>query len=80
MRRWYDLIMENASDIATIISWENGKAQADAKAEVTSAASFVEWFSEEAVRVYGDIIPHSVPSLRVAVFKQPVGVCGLITP
>ncbi|KAK2469904.1 hypothetical protein H9L39_18719 [Fusarium oxysporum f. sp. albedinis] len=80
MRRWYDLIIENASDIATILSWENGKAQTDAKAEVISAASFVEWFSEEAVRIYGDIIPHSIPSLRVAVFKQPVGVCGLITP
>lgn len=80
LRRWYELVLENRQDLATIISWENGKAQTDAMGEVMFAASFLEWFSEEAARVYGDIIPHSTPGFRVAVVKEPVGVCGLITP
>ncbi|KAK1966587.1 succinate-semialdehyde dehydrogenase [Colletotrichum sublineola] len=80
LRRWYDLVMENKTDLATLITWENGKAQADAAGEVLFAASFLEWFSEEAARVYGDVVPHSKPSMRISVLKEPVGVCGLITP
>lgn len=80
LRRWYDLIMENREDLATLISWENGKAKADAAGEVVFASSFLEWFSEEAARIYGDVIPHSAPGFRVSVIKEPVGVCGLITP
>ncbi|KAL4954752.1 Aldehyde/histidinol dehydrogenase [Aspergillus filifer] len=80
LRRWYQLMMDNAEDLATLITWENGKPLADAKGEVNYAASFFEWFSEEAPRIYGDTIPASVPGNRVITLKQPVGVCGLITP
>ena len=80
LRRWYELMVENAEDLATLITWENGKPTADAKGEVTYAANFFEWFSEEAPRIYGDTIPSSVPGNRVFTIKEPVGVCGLITP
>lgn len=80
LRKWYDLIMENADDIAKLITWENGKPIADAKGEVTYAANFFEWFSEEAPRVYGSTIPSSVAGNRVFTITEPVGVCGLITP
>ncbi|KAK4247187.1 succinate-semialdehyde dehydrogenase [Corynascus novoguineensis] len=80
LRKWYDLVVENADDLATLITWENGKPTADAKGEVTYAANFFEWFSEEAPRIYGDTIPSSVPGNRVFTIKEPVGVCGLITP
>jgi succinate-semialdehyde dehydrogenase/glutarate-semialdehyde dehydrogenase len=80
LRKWFNLIQENSEDIAKLITWENGKPFADAKGEVSYAASFFDWFSEEAPRVYGDTIPSSVPGNRVYTLKQPVGVCGLITP
>lgn len=80
LRKWYDLMMENQADLATIITWENGKPLADANGEVTYAANFFEWFSEEAPRVSGDTIAASVPGNRVATYKEPVGVAGLITP
>jgi succinate-semialdehyde dehydrogenase/glutarate-semialdehyde dehydrogenase len=73
-------MVENADDLATLITWENGKPTADAKGEVTYAANFFEWFSEEAPRIYGEVIPSSVPGNRVHTLKEPVGVCGLITP
>lgn len=80
LRAWYDQMTANAEDIATLITWENGKPLADAKGETTYAANFLEWFSEEAPRVYGNTIPTSVPGNRVWTLKEPVGVCGLITP
>ncbi|CRK39251.1 hypothetical protein BN1708_001541 [Verticillium longisporum] len=80
LRKWYDLMMQNAEDLTTLITWENGKPLADAKGEVTYAANFFEWFSEEAPRIYGNTIPSSVPGNRVWTIKEPVGVCGLITP
>ncbi|KAJ5728378.1 hypothetical protein N7493_004708 [Penicillium malachiteum] len=80
LRRWYELVQENKEDLATLITWENGKAGPDAAGEVQFAASFLEWFAEEAPRVYGDVIPHSQPGFRVSVLKEPVGVVGLITP
>ncbi|MCJ1240715.1 succinate semialdehyde dehydrogenase NADP+ linked [Varicellaria rhodocarpa] len=80
LRKWYDLMTENFEDLATLITWENGKPINDAKGEVTYAANFFEWFSEEAPRNYGDVIPSSVPANRVFTIKEPVGVCGLITP
>ncbi|KAH6990819.1 Aldehyde/histidinol dehydrogenase [Ilyonectria sp. MPI-CAGE-AT-0026] len=80
LRAWYDQMIDNADDIATLITWENGKPLADAKGEATYAANFLEWFSEEAPRVYGNTIPTSVPGNRVWTLKEPVGVCGLITP
>lgn len=80
LRKWYDLMMQNAEDLTTLITWENGKPLADAKGEVTYAANFFEWFSEEAPRIYGNTIPSSVPGNRVWTIKEPAGVCGLITP
>lgn len=80
LRKWYQLMMDNAEDLAKLITWENGKPLADAKGEVTYAANFFEWFSEEAPRNYGDTIEASIPGNRVFTIKEPVGVCGLITP
>ncbi|KJZ71553.1 Putative succinate-semialdehyde dehydrogenase [Hirsutella minnesotensis 3608] len=80
LRKWYDLVVANADDIAKLITWENGKPLGDAKGEVAYAANFFEWFSEEAPRTYGDTIPATVPGNRVWTIKEPVGVCGLITP
>jgi succinate-semialdehyde dehydrogenase/glutarate-semialdehyde dehydrogenase len=80
LRKWYDLMVENADDIAKLITWENGKPVAEAKGEAVYAANFFEWFSEEAPRTYGDTIPATVPGNRVWTMKEPVGVCGLITP
>ncbi|KAI0410182.1 Aldehyde/histidinol dehydrogenase [Xylaria palmicola] len=80
LRKWYDLVLANAEDLARLITLENGKPFADAKGEVSYAAQFFEWFSEEAPRVYGDTIPASIPGNRVVTLRQPVGVCGLITP
>ncbi|EXJ79436.1 succinate-semialdehyde dehydrogenase (NADP+) [Capronia epimyces CBS 606.96] len=78
--KWYELVQENAEDLATLITWENGKPFNDAKGEVAYAAKFFQWFSEEAPRVYGDTIPSSVPGNRILTIKQPIGVCGFITP
>lgn len=80
LRRFHDLVVENREDLARLITWENGKARPDAVGEVAFAASFLEWFSEEASRVYGDVIPHSAQGFRTSVIKEPIGVCGLITP
>jgi succinate-semialdehyde dehydrogenase / glutarate-semialdehyde dehydrogenase len=80
LRKWYQAIMDNAEDLAKIITWENGKPLADATGEVTYGANFIEWFAEEAPRVYGDTIPASIAGNRVFTMKEPVGVCGLITP
>lgn len=73
-------MLENIDDLARIITLENGKPLADAITEVKYAASFFEWFSEEAPRIYGDTIPASNPNCRIITLKEPVGVCGLITP
>ena len=80
LRRWFDLIVANKEDIGKIITAENGKAKGDAEGEALFSAGFFEWFSEEAPRIYGDVAPHSGPSGRIQILKQPVGVCGLITP
>ena len=72
--------VENSEDIARLITWENGKPLTDAKGEAAYAASFLEWFSEEAPRAYGDTIPTSIAGNRVVTYKEAVGVCGLITP
>lgn len=80
LRKWYQLMVDNAEDIAKLITWENGKPLADAKGEAAYASSFFEWFSEEAPRIYGDTIGASIPGNRVFTLREPVGVCGLITP
>ena len=80
LRRWFELIVENAEDLAAILTAEMGKPLAEAKGEVMYAASFVEWFGEEAKRIYGDVIPGHQRDKRIVVIKQPVGVVGSITP
>ncbi len=80
LRRWYELVMEHADDLAYLMTREQGKPLAEARGEISYGASFIEWFAEEAKRVYGDIIPQTVPSRRILVLKQPVGVCAAITP
>ncbi|MCY4152264.1 MAG: NAD-dependent succinate-semialdehyde dehydrogenase [Aestuariivita sp.] len=80
MRIWYDLIIENADDLATILTAEQGKPLAEAKGEILYGASFIEFFAEEAKRVYGEIIPGHQRDKRIMVMKQPVGVTASITP
>ncbi|WP_417909275.1 NAD-dependent succinate-semialdehyde dehydrogenase [Candidatus Electronema sp. PJ] len=80
IRRWYDLIIEHQHDLAVIMTAEQGKPLAESLGEILYGASFVEWFAEEAKRVYGDTIPMAQPGKRIIVLKQPVGVCAAITP
>ena len=80
LRRWYDLMINNADDLAAILTAEMGKPFVEAKAEVMYGASFIEWFSEEAKRVYGDVIPGHQQDKRILVLKQPIGVVASITP
>jgi succinate-semialdehyde dehydrogenase/glutarate-semialdehyde dehydrogenase len=80
LRRWYDLIIENADDLALILTAEQGKPLAEAKGEVVSNAAYIEWFAEEAKRIDGDIVPPARGDQRIMVLKQPVGVCAAITP
>ena len=80
LRRWYDLMVENADDLALIMTTEQGKPLAESKGEVMYAASFLEWFAEEGKRVYGDTIPPHQTDKRIVVIKEPIGVCASITP
>ncbi len=80
LRRWYDLMMENADDLATILTAEQGKPLAEAKGEITYGASFIEFFAEEAKRIYGETIPGHQRDKRITVIKQPIGVAASITP
>ncbi len=80
LQAWNRLILDNADDLAQLITAECGKPLAEAKGEVVYGASFVEWFAEEAKRTYGDTIPSPAASTRLVVVRQPVGVCAAITP
>lgn len=80
LRRWFDLMMEHQDDLAMILTMEQGKPLAEAKGEIAYGASYIEWFAEEAKRVYGDTIPAVSADQRVQVIRQPVGVCAAITP
>ena len=80
LSRWHQLILENADDLAAILTAEQGKPLFEAKAEVEAAASFFKWFSEEARRIYGDIVSAPRAEQRILVTKEPVGVCAAITP
>ena len=80
MMKWFQLIVQHADDLARIMTAEQGKPLAEAKGEVVYGASFVEWFAEEARRVYGETIPAADPAKRYLVLKQPIGVCAAITP
>jgi succinate-semialdehyde dehydrogenase/glutarate-semialdehyde dehydrogenase len=80
LRRWFDLCMENQEGLATILTLEQGKPLAEARGEIAYGSAFIEWFAEEARRVYGDVIPSNSGDRRIVVLKQPVGVVATITP
>ncbi len=80
LRKWFELIVAHSSDLALIMTSEQGKPLVAAKAEVLYGASYVEWFAEEAKRIYGDTIPMSQKGKRIVVLKEPIGVCAAITP
>jgi succinate-semialdehyde dehydrogenase/glutarate-semialdehyde dehydrogenase len=80
LRKWFDLMMENQEDLGRILTAEMGKPLAEAKGEIAYGASFIEWFGEEAKRVYGETIPGHMRDKRITVIKQPIGVVGSITP
>ena len=80
LRKWYDLILAHADDLALLMTTEQGKPLAEARGEVVYGASFVEWFAEEGRRAYGDVIPTIAPDRRLLAIKQPIGVCAAITP
>ena len=80
LRKWFDLMVEHADDLATILCAEMGKPWAESRGEVLYGASFIEWFAEEAKRIYGDVIPGHQRDKRIVVLKQPIGVVGAITP
>ena len=80
LRRWCELMLAHADDLALILTSEQGKPLAEAKGEITIGAAYVEWFAEEAKRIYGDVIPTIGNDRRLVVVKEPVGVCAAITP
>ncbi len=80
LRRWFDLMMGNQEDLARIMTAEQGKPLSESRGEIAYGAAFIEWFAEEAKRVYGDTIPGHQPDKRITVLRQPVGVCASITP
>ncbi len=80
MRGWFELMMAHQEDLATLMTTEQGKPIAESRGEIAYAASFIEWFAEEAKRVYGDVIDDPLPGHRIVVFKQPIGVVASITP
>lgn len=80
LRKWHDLMIAHADDLALILTTEQGKPLAEAKGEIGYAAAFLEWFAEEGKRVYGDTIPTPAADKRIVVTKEPVGVCAAITP
>jgi succinate-semialdehyde dehydrogenase / glutarate-semialdehyde dehydrogenase len=80
LRRWYELMMQHQEDLATILTAEQGKPLAEARGEIAYGAAFIEWFAEEAKRVYGETIPGHQPDKRLMVIRQPIGVAAAITP
>jgi succinate-semialdehyde dehydrogenase / glutarate-semialdehyde dehydrogenase len=80
LRRWFDLILQNQEDLATLMTLEQGKPLSESRGEVAYGAAFIEWFSEEAKRTYGDVIPSHARDKRIVVLKEPIGVVGCITP
>ena len=80
VRKWYELMLQHQDDLARLMTTEQGKVLTESKDEVVYAASFLEWFAEEAKRVYGDTIPGHQPDKRIVVIKQSIGVVACITP
>jgi succinate-semialdehyde dehydrogenase/glutarate-semialdehyde dehydrogenase len=80
LRRWFDLIVANQEDLAIILTTEQGKPLAEARAEIAYGASFIDWFAEEGKRIYGETIPSPLADRRLIVIEQPIGACAAITP
>ena len=80
LRRWHGLMLDNTNDLAAIMTAEQGKSLTEARGEIAYGASYIEWFAEEGKRIYGDVIPASMPGRRIMVSKEPIGVCAAITP
>jgi succinate-semialdehyde dehydrogenase/glutarate-semialdehyde dehydrogenase len=80
LREWYNLMLANIEDLAVLMTSEQGKPLAESRGEIQYAASFIDWFAEEGKRVYGDTVPQPNSDWRIVVLKEPVGVCGAITP
>lgn len=80
LRKWFELMMANQEDLAVIMTTEQGKPLTESRGEIAYGASFIEWFSEEGKRVYGDTIPQHQSDKRIVVIKQPIGVCAAVTP
>lgn len=80
MRKWFELMVDSADDLAVLMTTEQGKPLSEARGEIIYAASFIEWFAEEAKRINGDVLPHPLPGKRIVVLKQPIGVVAAITP
>ena len=80
VQAWHDLMIENLEDLALILTREQGKPLSEARTEIRYGASFVKWFAEEARRIDGSTIPSPTPDRRILVLKEPVGVCGIVTP
>jgi len=80
LRRWFELCMASQEDLATLLTLEQGKPLAESRGEIAYGSGFIEWFSEEARRIYGDVIPTNAQGRRIVVIKQPIGVAATITP
>lgn len=80
LRKWFDLVMQNQEDLAQLLTWEQGKPLKEARGEIAYGASYIEWFAEEAKRIYGDVIAPPSSDKRIIILKQPVGVVAAITP
>ncbi len=80
LRRWFELVMQHQDDLALLMTFEQGKPLAEAKGEIAYAASYIEWFAEEARRIYGEVLPSPWSDKRIVVLREPVGVCAAITP
>ena len=80
LRKWFNLMMENQEDLAVLMTVEQGKPLTESRVEIAYGASFIEWFAEEAKRIYGDTIPTHQADKRIVVIKQPIGVCAAVTP
>eukprot|EP01042_Synura_sphagnicola_P024158 gene24158-biopygen23295 len=80
LRKWFDLVLAHAEDMAMLVTLEQGRPIRETRGEVTYGASFIEWFSEEGKRAYGRTIPATMPGKHLQTLKQPVGVCVAITP
>lgn len=80
LRRWYELVCQNEADLALLLTLEQGKPLAEARGEIQYGAAYIEWFAEEAKRIYGELIPPPLPDRRIIILQQPVGLCAAITP